>query len=182
MLSLMIFALLSLISPTLAQDIEAGDTTHAPATDLDGVTDADGAEDLDEATEPGATAPTLPEDTAGLQDGQISTTEVADTVQQLIAAGKAGQWTLVAALVLALLVWGLRTFALQAMPKKYVPYVVVGAGGAITFSAAIFAGGDLTVALISSISGLVLGLSSIGLWELVLKKLLKRDENESPSE
>lgn len=177
MLSLMIFALLSFISPTLAQDIEAGDTTHAPATDLDGVTDADGAEDLDEAT-----APTLPENAPGLQDGQINTTEVAATVQQLIAAGKAGQWTLVAALVLALLVWGLRTFVLQAMPKKYVPYVVVGAGGAITFSAAIFAGGDLTVALISSISGLVLGLSSIGLWELVLKKLLKRDENESPSE
>jgi len=72
-------------------------------------------------------------------------------------------WPLLAGLVLTFIVWGLRTWVLQRVSSKVLPWIVLVAAVLAEGAAVLFAGGDWLVALVQ---GLLVGFVSMGSWDL----------------
>jgi hypothetical protein len=102
--------------------------------------------------------------------------EVIASVIQIIQSAQAGNWTAAGALFLMLFVFVVRKFAWKSIPKKYIPYTVIGLAVAGDLGAALYIGAD---PLSAALSGLAVGLAAIGGWEVFqthLKKLLPSKE------
>ena len=104
-----------------------------------------------------------------------SSEEVLDTVQLIIDAAKEGKWGLVVAGVLMILVWVLRRFLWTSLPKEYLPYITVGVAGVVAFAGAVLAEVAVVDALWVAVGGLMTGLTGVGFWELIGKKILPKN-------
>jgi small-conductance mechanosensitive channel len=104
--------------------------------------------------------------------------EVLSTVQLVIQAMKEGKWGLVVAGILMLLMWALRTFVWQSLPKDYLPYITVGVSGVVAFSTAVITGSAIMDAVWVSLGGVLAGLAGVGFWEFLGKKVLPKPPEE----
>ena len=112
-------------------------------------------------------------------EGDLETAEeVVGAVDLVIEAAKAGNYGLALAGLLMLGVWVLRTYLWSSLKKEWVPYVTIGSGTAVAFSGAMMSGASLLDAVAVAAGGLFAGLSAIGIWELVGKKVLKKKAAE----
>ena len=163
-----------LLSFVLAQEpapeaVPAPETTEEAApvvTEESAPEEAEAAEADAPVEEVEADAPAVPEDT----DEAIS------SVLQIVQAAQAGNWTAAGALFLMLFVFIVRKFAWKSIPKKYIPYTVIGLAVAGDLGAALYIGAD---PLSAALSGFAVGLAAIGGWEVFqghLKKLLPSAE------
>lgn len=112
-------------------------------------------------------------------EGDIETAEEAvSTVVAIINAAQSGNWGLMLAGILMLSVWVLRTFLWSSMKKEWIPYITAGTGTAVAFASAVIGGSSLVEALAVAAGGLFAGLSAIGAWEILGKKILKKPTRE----
>jgi hypothetical protein len=122
-------------------------------------------------------------DTEGSADApaEIETDEEAfDVVAQLIDAAKGGQWSLVAAFVVMLLVYVVKRFGLKdKLPSKAVPWVAAGCSMAGYMAAALMVEGAAVGEAV--IGGLATGAAAVGLWEMLFKHFLGK-KSETPAQ
>lgn len=153
----------------------------APATDTDiVVVDTDSQEPVT-VVEPTATPATVDAPAADTDEpapgAEVLTTEDAlALLPQIIAAAKSGNWGLLIALVLMVVVYVLKTFVWKKLPKEAVPYVTIGVTSVTSFSAAILAGSSVADSVLIGVGGLLMGLSAIGVWEVLGKKIFKKPD------
>jgi len=103
--------------------------------------------------------------------------EVEETVGLLRKAFDAGTWPVVVGLVIMLLVWAVRRFALKTISEKWktaTPWVAAGLGllSCVGLSLAI----DTMPWWRALLDGLISGLLASGLWELVGKHILGKGD------
>lgn len=172
-----------LLSFVLAQEpapeaVPAPETTEEAApvvTEESAPEEAEAAEADAPVEEVEADAPAevdAPEEPAVPED----TDEAISSVLQIVQAAQAGNWTAAGALFLMLFVFVVRKFAWKSIPKKYIPYTVIGLAVAGDLGAALYIGAD---PLSAALSGFAVGLAAIGGWEVFqghLKKLLPSAE------
>jgi hypothetical protein len=97
-----------------------------------------------------------------------------EAVGGLIQAIKAGDWTLVIAFGLMILIWVIR-FAWKAFPVKWTPWIAAGAAMVGAVVVALINGSDIMTAVHA---GLLVSVSSGGIFSLIssVKKIKKKDE------
>lgn len=170
---------------------ETGDAPEAdlPAADTDG-SDTDGA-DTDGADTDGAMSDTDGADTDGAMMGTgtggeepatiDSDEEAFEALKMLVDAARGGQWNLVVALALMLLVYAAERFGLtEKVPDAYIPWIAAASATLGYVAAALMVeGAPLGEALAE---GFVTGAAAVGLGEMVLKKLLSPPKEESEPE
>jgi hypothetical protein len=183
-LSMFLFLIAMMIGPSLAQDAaapEEGPVAEEVIEAAPVVEEAVATKAAEEAPAVGDLSEFVSEDVPGIEDGQIGTgSEAFEVVQLLVTAAKAGQYGLAVALGLSLLVWVIRTFFWSAIPKEYVRYASVAMGAVLTFAGAMVVGLPLSEALFAGLGGVLAGLSAVGLWELILKKVMARFQKKEP--
>ena len=109
-----------------------------------------------------------------------STEEVVGIITSLVAAAKGGQWALVAALGIMVVIWALKTFFWKSLPPKAMPWVSAAAGVLLSFAATLQGGASW---LQAAIAGLFTGAAASGFWSLVGKHLLpSKKEEPAPKE
>jgi hypothetical protein len=137
----------------------AADKAEAtPATDVEKPVEEKSAADTAEE------APKQPESEA----------EAKETVGLLTSAFQSGTWPVVAGLVILLLVWVGNRFGLkERVGAKWVPWIAAGVGVLSTVGIALAAGA--VVWWQALLQGLVAGVVATGLWELVFKRLKRRE-------
>jgi hypothetical protein len=117
-------------------------------------------------------------------EGALETPEeVAETVQVLVSSARDGNWIAVAAAAIMVGVWILRTFLLTSIRKDWIPYITVGVGVVSALASQIL-NQDILLAEAGPLflSGVITGLASIGAWEVLGKKLLRKATmSENPS-
>ena len=100
-------------------------------------------------------------------------------VENLIAAAKGGHWGVFAGFIIALLVWLFRKLNISAfIPPKADKWVAAGVG------ILAYIGISLTTGMVwynALWQGFLVGAAAVGLWELLLKKYLRK-EVEAPKE
>lgn len=107
--------------------------------------------------------------------------EAVSAVQELIGAAQGGQWSLVVALAIMLLVYVVKRFALKdKLPSKVVPWVAAATSMAGYVAAALMVDG--AVILDAVLGGLATGAAAVGLWEMVFKHFLGAKKAEAPAE
>jgi hypothetical protein len=115
-------------------------------------------------------------DTGGAEEGdgpaEIKTDEEAvSAVEQIVSAAKGGQWSLVVALSIMLLVYLVKRFGLKdKLPSKVVPWAAAGLSMAGYVAAALMVDG--AAMLDAALGGLATGAAAVGLWEMVFKHFL----------
>jgi uncharacterized low-complexity protein len=115
------------------------------------------------------------------EPAEIETDEEAfDVVAQLVDAAKGGQWSLVAAFVVMLLVYVVKRFGLKdKLPSKAVPWVAAGCSMAGYVAAALMVEGAAVGEAL--IGGMATGAAAVGLWEMLFKHFLGK-KSEAPAE
>ena len=98
----------------------------------------------------------------------------ADMVTTLIDAAKGGEWNLVAASTLTMLVWAARRWLPQAkrIPRSYVPWISVGLGVAGSVAASLsgtFNTHDWHAWAGAIKAGVVQGAAASGVWSMIGK-------------
>jgi len=124
------------------------------------------------AVDTGAVAPVAPT----INPNPLETVEGAtEMVNVLIDASQKGHWSLVLGAFLSLLVWFLnRLIGIKdKVGKKALPWVVAGLGVAASIAFTLLTGAPLGAGLVQ---GFLTGAAAVGLWELVLKHVLKKEE------
>jgi len=168
------------VSPAYAQDAapEAAPTEEAAPADAapapegeEAPADADEAEeapadaDEGEAAEEAPSAPTTDE-------------EAVETALSIIDAIKAGQWPLAVGLFLTLLVYFVNRFGLkEALSEKAAPWVAAGVGAAGAIGTGLVTG---TPVVDSVVAGVLAAVAAVGGWEMLLKHLTAKKEEEAP--
>jgi hypothetical protein len=100
-----------------------------------------------------------------------SDSQAADAVGQMMEAGRSGKWNLVAALVLMLLVYGLKKKGmLNKVPAEHIPTVTLALGLASGLIPQLIAANPDW--LMGIVSGVGSGLGASGLWEVAGKRAL----------
>jgi hypothetical protein len=100
-----------------------------------------------------------------------SDSQAADVVGQVMEAGRSGKWNLVAALVLMLLVYGLKKKGmLDKVPAEHIPTVTLALGLASGLIPQLMAAHPDW--LMGIVSGMGSGLGASGLWEVAGKRAL----------
>ena len=190
MLLLTFFAALAITSPALAgpsEDAKAEETKapdakapDAKAPDAkaeetkapDAKAEEAKAEEPDEATEEEAKAEDGP---AEIKDDE----EAVSVMKELVAAAKGGQWGLVAAFGIMLLVYLIHRFGLAAkIGKKFIPWVAAATGILGYVAAALLVGGASITDAVTG--GIMTGAAAVGLWELLFKHFMKGKETPEP--
>ena len=108
--------------------------------------------------------------------------EAVGTFQLLVEAVQTGNWAAAGALALTLLIFAIRRFLWDGVPKKHLPYAVIAVAVVGELAAALYLGADL---LNAGLSGLAMGMAAIGGWEVFkkhLKKSLKPPSEAPPIE
>lgn len=108
--------------------------------------------------------------------------EALGTLQTILGAAKEGKWGLAAASILMLLVWAVRTFLWKSIPAKFVPYVTVAVAAAVAFATAIGGGESVGSALLVTLAGAFTGLSAVGFWETVGRKIFGKTTQQDSLE
>ena len=116
-----------------------------------------------------AEAPAAPAAPAAAPAEDLSPQEVVALGKTILDAAKGGNWGIVVASVLMLLLWVLRKFVLKKIPSSYMPWVAAGTGVAGAVAANLQAGQPWMDAVMS---GFMAGAAASGLYSLVGKKLL----------
>lgn len=98
----------------------------------------------------------------------------ATAVQLVLVAAREGKWGLVLASTLMFVVYFVRTYIWKSLPPSALPYVTIGLSSATAFSAAVLTGAPMTDAVLVALGGLFAGLSAVGFWETLGKKLFKK--------
>jgi hypothetical protein len=177
---LTVFLLFFCMTPSFAQDDPESETPAIeepaePATEDDAAApDEEGeAEKEDEVKEPAE-----PEAPAESEPGAELPPEIFDT---LLNAVQSKNWSLAAACVLMILVWGLRkSKALAKVDSKALPWISVAMGVAWSASSAALDGEQWGAAILQ---GILVGLAGSGLWDTLGKQALGKPEEEpDPSE
>lgn len=105
--------------------------------------------------------------------GQVpeTPTEAQEMFKLLIEAYKAGQWSILAGLVIMLAIFAFNKTKLgDLIDKKYIPWVSVSLGVVATVGTALIAGIPVET---SVLQGLTTGTAAIGFWELIFKHVLR---------
>jgi uncharacterized membrane protein YcjF (UPF0283 family) len=164
------FALLVLL---LSVPVFAEDATEAPATDI--------VEAVEETApvEPAAPEEAEPAPEPVEPEEPETEEEAAETVSLLVAAFNVGAWPVVVGLIIMLVVWAVRRFALKKIDEKWkkaTPWVAAGLGILSCIGVSLAAG--TMVWWRALIDGFVSGISASGLWELIGKHLLGKGEDK----
>lgn len=83
---------------------------------------------------------------------------------EIYEAAQSGDWNLVIALALMLAVFAVRSYVWKTLKKRAIPIATAALAAASYTSGALLMGVDLTPA---ALQGLEVGVSAVGLWELV---------------
>jgi hypothetical protein len=154
------------------EDAELGEETSSEEDEPASAADTDGEDakaDADESDTDGASEPAEIE----------SDEEAVSAVEQLVDAAKGGQWSLFAALLIMLLVYLMKRFALKdKLPAKAVPWVasLMSMGGYV--AAALMVEGAAVMDAV--LGGLATGAAAVGLWEMLFKHFLGAKKEEAP--
>lgn len=105
--------------------------------------------------------------------------EALGVVAALIGAAKTGNWILVVSGALSLLVYVVRRFLWAQIPAEWIPASVVLTTSAGGLAAALSSGVGPLDAVVATVGGLLVGLTSIGFWELIGKRVLPREDPPS---
>lgn len=100
---------------------------------------------------------------------------IEEMVQMLISAAKGGEWSVFASVLIMILVFLVTKvkFIKNWLPKEAKPWVAAVAGVLTSIAATVLSTGDWLQAILH---GLVTGAAATGLWELIGKRFLKKDE------
>jgi hypothetical protein len=160
---MLIFMLAFSFAPAFAQDtneVVLVDTDSAATTDTD---------------VPATTEPAADNEQPPPMDGELGTAgEVVEMVQMVVNAAKEGNWGVLFAGVLMLLVWVTRTFLWNTFPKEWIPVATVSLATAAGLGTAILAGTGVFEAVMVAIGGLFTGFAAVGVWESIGKKVLPK--------
>ena len=164
MRKLIVLTALLTFSPALAQEAPAAKPAVAAAEAKATEAPSKPAE-APKAEAPAATAAAP----AAAPAEDLSPQEVVALGKTILDAAKGGNWGIVVASVLMLLLWVLRKFVLKKIPSSYMPWVAAGTGVAGAVAANLQAGQPWMDAVMS---GFMAGAAASGLYSLVGKKLL----------
>lgn len=106
-----------------------------------------------------------------------STAEVISTVRTLISAAKGGEWPLFVGTLLMLTIWFLqRVWKIkEKVGKDALPWLAAAGGIGVTVATGLIQGASLGDGILQ---GLATGAVAVGLWEMILKRLVTKDEEE----
>lgn len=180
-LFMIMLAMLFLVpSESYAQAEDPADEATEEAAELS-VPDAPADDALPADAEPDEAADAEPDEAAEVAPAAEAeleeVSEVISTFQVIIEAARAGNWGLLAASVLMIMVWVLRRFVWTSINADWLPYVTVGVAAVVSWSGAVISGAAVLDALWVAAGGLFAGLSAVGLWELLGKKILGKPDD-----
>ena len=102
-------------------------------------------------------------------------------VETIIEAAQQGEWAVLASGVIMVIIWVIRRFFWSSLPKEWVPSITVLLGYVSVAAGAIMMGAGVGESLMAGFGGLLVGLASVGFWELLGKRFLGKPEaDESP--
>jgi hypothetical protein len=182
MLLLTFLAAFMLMTPVMAAPPEEGQAA------TEGTSEGAMTDGTSDETSTGAMADTEGTATEDTGDSEEATpSEIEDdeealsVVEELVNAAKGGQWSLVVAFVIMLLVYVVKRFGLKdKLPSKAVPWVAAGTSMAGYVAAALMVDG--AGILDAVLGGLATGAAAVGLWEMVFKHFLGAKQQEAPAE
>ena len=105
---------------------------------------------------------------------EITDEEAVEAVTDLVDAAQTKNWVLLLSAMLTLVIFAFRRFnLLSKVPPRYLPTVavVLGVAGDLLYS--LKTGGAV------STTGVVIGLASVGIWELLLKHFLAQKKQSA---
>lgn len=105
---------------------------------------------------------------------EVSAEEAVEAVEDVVEAAQSKNWALGLSGLLTLIIFAFRRFnLLSKIPPQHLPAVAVALGVAGDLAHSLSTGGAV------STTGAVIGLASIGVWEVLLKHLLKTKKPEA---
>lgn len=171
-----LLALLFLVAPVLASDTEGEIVEEL-------IVEAESEEEVlieDEVSEE------PPEEVVGTEEEEQSAElatpdEVVSAIVRFVQAVKEGNLIMAASLALMLLVWLVRAVLWKRIPAKWVPSATVGLSTLTVVSVGLSTGTPAVELIALALGGALVGLSSIGFWELLGQHLApsKKDSKEA---
>lgn len=158
------FAVAQDTTPDVVEVVEAEDV----ALDAEEVVEEAPAEEASGEGEGSA------EEVVVIEEVPESYDDVEEAFMALLAAGKAGNWSVFAGLLLMILVWGGRKFLFPRLKGQALAWASAGFGTVAFVGIALAAGTPIVSALVT---GLMTGAMATGLWELVGRATLGRSDS-----